>query len=453
MRDFIAAATDGLYIPPTRTLIAGELLDQQYTAVQTQVEALLQSQDKLNFVLDESPNISSRRIVNFSAVIPGYGSIYLSNEDVGREDLDTGYFTDWFIKQASKYDLSRVSSLTTDTCATMRSTWLGLEAVDELSHVLFIPCDSHGLQLLIKDLLDQPRIAEVMTMAQTIVYAFHRAKKQYAILRSKQEKPSALLLAVITRWGTQLMLVTSILQCKSALFAWVGDPKAQMGAKKGENSLSSIITDHTFWTDLSSIEQIIRPIHNAQKMSESDGSVLSKVVPRWLKLEVELRQLTNVYPTLMGEFMSPGGPFVKRAKKQIIDIHYTALLLDPISLLKRPGQLDVDRGIRFLLGRCKEEDKKGVHNSFLEFRTRGGVFGSSHPATLHHDNPIAFWKSYLFDETHSLLSRLSIRIFEATVKPGYKNTLGTTNHILIEEVFLYRGRSRDQKIRKIRKTA
>jgi hypothetical protein len=90
MRDFIAAATDGLYIPPTRTRIGGELLDQQYTAVHTQVEALLQSQDKLNFVLDESPNISSRRIVNISVVIPGYGSIYLANKDTGHQILNTG---------------------------------------------------------------------------------------------------------------------------------------------------------------------------------------------------------------------------------------------------------------------------------------------------------------------------------------------------------------------------
>ena len=32
-----------------------------------------------------------------------------------------------------------------------------------------------------------------------------------------------------------------------------------------------------------------------------------------------------------------------------------------------------------------------------------------------------------------------------TVKPLYKNTLGTTNYILIEEVFLYRGKSHDRK--------
>jgi hypothetical protein len=64
---------------------------------------------------------------------------------------------------------------------------------------------------------------------------------------------------------------------------------AQIGQKKGENILAAIITDHGFWADLSSIEYIIRPIHEAQKMSESDSSTTAKVVPRWLKLERELQ--------------------------------------------------------------------------------------------------------------------------------------------------------------------
>ena len=34
-------------------------------------------------------------------------------------------------------------------------------------------------------------------------------------------------------------------------------------------------------------------------------------------------------------------------------------------------------------------------------------------AVLYHDNPIMFWKSYLFDEIHRLLVILSVRVFEA----------------------------------------
>jgi hypothetical protein len=226
-------------------------------------------------------------------------------------------------------------------------------------------------------------------MAQTIVHAFHKAKKQYSILRSKQEKPQALLLSVITRWGTQFMLIISVLRCKSALFAWLGDPRAQMG-KKGENKLSSIITDHSFWIDLSTIEQIVRPIHEAQKMSESDNSTLSKVVPRWQKLEAELLQLSIVHSSLIGGFVRPGGPFSIRLQKQTTELYFAALLLDPISLLKVPAQVEIDTALKFLLKRCNESNKKEVHKSFFEFRSRSSVFGASNPAAMHYDNPIAY---------------------------------------------------------------
>jgi hypothetical protein len=86
-------------------------------------------------------------------------------------------------------------------------------------------------------LLDQPQIAIVMSKAHAIVTGFHQAKKQYAILQSKQEQAYALLLSVLTRWGTQLTMVKSLLKNKSALYLWVADPKAQMG-KKGENTIA-----------------------------------------------------------------------------------------------------------------------------------------------------------------------------------------------------------------------
>lgn len=145
MKEFIQAVSDGIYNPPSSRLIGGDLLDQEYTALKSKIEFLLQSQKKLNFVLDESPNISSHRIINISVVIPQYGSVFLGNEDVGSVSLDASFFTNWFLKMAIPYDLSQVSSLTTNTCTTMRSTWTGLKYIEQLVYALFIPCDSHGL--------------------------------------------------------------------------------------------------------------------------------------------------------------------------------------------------------------------------------------------------------------------------------------------------------------------
>jgi hypothetical protein len=145
MKDFILTVSDGVYRPPSPRLIAGDLLQEEYSTLKNKIELLLRAQEKLHFVLDESPNISSNRIVNISTIIPQYGLIFIANEDIGNKTLDTHFFTNWFIRTAAPYDLLRVGSLTTDTCSTMRSTWTGLKHTKELSHALFIPCDSHGL--------------------------------------------------------------------------------------------------------------------------------------------------------------------------------------------------------------------------------------------------------------------------------------------------------------------
>jgi hypothetical protein len=72
---------------------------------------------------------------------------------------------------------------------------------------------------LVKDILKTKPFAALIAKAQVIASMFHQAKKQYAVLCSKQEKPMAFVLAVITRWGTQYSLVKLVLKNKQALFA------------------------------------------------------------------------------------------------------------------------------------------------------------------------------------------------------------------------------------------
>ena len=92
-----------------------------------------------------------------------------------------------------------MSSLSTDTCATIQKTWTGLEEHLLLKYVFFIPCNSYSLQLLIKDILESEPFCNTIITAQIIVLTFYRALKQYAILQSKQDKLTAFVLSVITR--------------------------------------------------------------------------------------------------------------------------------------------------------------------------------------------------------------------------------------------------------------
>jgi hypothetical protein len=147
MRRFINILSDELYTPPHRHAISGDLLSVAYDEVRGKVLHLLNQQETLQFVLDESPDINHRRIVNLSVVIPGFGSFYLENYHVKDKALTASFFTKWFFEKAKAYcsDPKRISSLSTDTCSTMRLTWTSLENHPLLQHSFFIPCDSHRL--------------------------------------------------------------------------------------------------------------------------------------------------------------------------------------------------------------------------------------------------------------------------------------------------------------------
>ena len=105
----------------------------------------------------------------------------------------------------------------------------------QLSKALFVPCDSHGLQLLIKDVLGIPYYKVIQSQIMLVINTFRRSPLQLSILCEKQKacygKTSALVLAVITRWVTQARAIESIYKNKKAFKAYVLDDRTQLDHK------------------------------------------------------------------------------------------------------------------------------------------------------------------------------------------------------------------------------
>jgi hypothetical protein len=186
----------------------------------------------LNIITDDSSNINLQRIANIS-VHTNAGAFFYASEDVGAARRTAHNVAIWMkekIVALSNDNLLRVNSIATDTCATMSAVW-GITRKDvDLKHVLFVPCDAHGLQLVVKDLLDDvPILHNVHQKAQTIAHAFRSAPLQYGRLRDFQMQHYnthlSLILAVITRWGTQYRLVESLRRSRDALRAYANDPE------------------------------------------------------------------------------------------------------------------------------------------------------------------------------------------------------------------------------------
>src|SRR5579859_7209587 len=169
----------------------------------------------------------------------------------------------------SNGDLSRINSLTTDTCTLMFAMWLELQRFPDLKYCLFIPCDSHGIQLLIKDLLLLPAFKDILKKAQIIVTAFRHSLLQYARLREYQryynKQPQSLILSIITRWGTQFRLVQSVINNKDALKRYAHEYEKLPPKKRIKQEVIYIIKDqdNMFWFALESMRELLQPLDEA----------------------------------------------------------------------------------------------------------------------------------------------------------------------------------------------
>jgi len=143
------------YKPPSRKMISGPLLDAVYSQVKTRTDNVITTLQHINVIMDESTNINSTRISNISIQLDA-GSLHYISEDIWTIQMTAFASAQWLrshLINLVSNEPTRLNSITNDTCSTMFSMWGEIEKFPEFKHVFFVPCDSHGLQLFVKDLL------------------------------------------------------------------------------------------------------------------------------------------------------------------------------------------------------------------------------------------------------------------------------------------------------------
>jgi hypothetical protein len=212
------------YTPPSTKVPSDSLLDEVYTEVKAEVKSKLHSSPYLCLVTDESTDIATNRVINTSVVTNTAESFYWSNIEAKEGTIGAKELATYMIKQAKEItdgDLSKWASTTTDTCSTMIAFSAEFEQNPKTKHVIPIPCDSHGLQLLIQDILLRPGIKPYWDEATGLVAVFKKAPKQYYYLRTEQEKQykkrKSVIVAGGTRWGTQVGMLRLLEKTKEAL--------------------------------------------------------------------------------------------------------------------------------------------------------------------------------------------------------------------------------------------
>ena len=106
---------------PDRRHFAGNLLDNAYDCVKTDVDRILQASNELNIITYKSTNIIMHRIANIS-MHTQIGAFYYAFGDVGAKRMTATAIQDWLMHHLiilTNNNLQRINSIATDTCATM----------------------------------------------------------------------------------------------------------------------------------------------------------------------------------------------------------------------------------------------------------------------------------------------------------------------------------------------
>jgi hypothetical protein len=123
-------------------------------------------------IFDASDNITSHRIINISVQIANGVALYWKTFDTQHIQHTAENYIDLIypeLETICKGDFLRINSFCTDTDSVMRKAHMDMAARKEFQHCFFSLCDSHGLQLLIKDILGLPFFEETFKSATSII--------------------------------------------------------------------------------------------------------------------------------------------------------------------------------------------------------------------------------------------------------------------------------------------
>jgi hypothetical protein len=319
------------------------LLEDSYQHVKAEVEEYLDKQDNLCISFDESNDVANNRIMNIS-VTTERGAFYHENIDLGAKAVTAEFCAEKIeqqIQSITKGRPKRINSISTDTCDTMRKTARLLQALPSFQHVFMVPCDPHGLQLLIQDICESPAFRQTVGQADEIVKHFKGSKKQYQILKqlqrelcpSPQGKAYALILRGKTRWGSCAGEIQRLISQAKALRAFTTDTRIEDTIKK-EGRLANVIKtiqSRLFWFALADLEEIITPIVEAQVEAQTDRSHLGYVKGRWDKIWQHLRDCEKRCPSVFTA--SFWQTLEARKKRQLSELHSLAHWLQPETVI------------------------------------------------------------------------------------------------------------------------
>jgi hypothetical protein len=408
------------YKPLSSYTVSHSGLESAYQAIKSEVDRIIKEEEHINICFDGGSDLTHNRLLNIS-IGTKRGTFFYTNINLGAATADSEFQAERIIQEISVIvgDYSRINSVSGDTCSTMEKTFRLISEDPRLKYAFMIPCDCHGLQLLLKDILTSPAYSPTVTAVNLIVNHLQHAPKQYQVLKELQRElkpdrePLAFVVGSETRWGSQYKAIKRIQLAEMSLRRWRTDSRileALMESERGR-AVAQILMQPTFFHATSELTNLMGPIVDEIAAAEGDHCHIGLVIPRWQRIWKHLAVIRST-STQTTDWDTLQPILEARYQRQTTPLHLLAFWLLPTTIVDgfRFNQLtgEQTRVLATLRQYCTPHEYEESRPAFLNYYTQQESFHRNHDSWRDRNAKI-FWQQHW--DTSPVLARLAIRLW------------------------------------------
>lgn len=240
-----------------------------------------------------------------------------------------------------------------------------LEVMDEYRHITFTGCAAHVLDLALEKLDDSDYLNHVISSTLMVALFFRNVTWAMIELQAKT-KGKGLMRHAATRFGTNLLMVARLHECKTAVKEVVNGglwqrrvPRSDRSVRAKAEEVMSIVNEHGeyqhIWAKLKVVADIMGAVMEPLRLADALGGTASKMYTAVLGAVEKLEGYAMAWGGAEGREAEDAARVVKEVwhnKDRFSAIYGAARLLDPTNYgVTPPDDAYTTHGWIVMLGR------------------------------------------------------------------------------------------------------
>lgn len=270
---------------------------------------------------------------------------------------------------------------------------------EEYSAIAEYGCIAHALNLIIGDIMKCASLKNFEAQCKEIIKEITGSHATLAafnkIQREKNGSAYALRLPVVTRWGSILHSLNSLIKTKFSLKVLV--VSKEVGHKISASVKKNILDDDIFWVKVEKLAEVLIPIVKWITKLEGDDLKMPEVVEAFQELDTSLQFGVPLLPISKKEETTILQTYAERKAKALKPVHFAANLLHPQKAGKELSQDDHLSAMEFIttmvsLKANSPETEKQTLKELYEYVAHTNVFSSQYMwKNVNAVDPVTWW--------------------------------------------------------------